>query len=309
MSVYKQRVRRLMAAILARGVPRGILTDPQFFSLWERRGLHILRASFYSPVPVLAALNGHANTRRETLSGIQWRDDAQRDLLNSLSPIAAAEALDLSRHVASHCLPKGAYGGADRTTLYCLLRHIAPRRVIEVGAGVSTFITAHALERNEQDDGRGSVFTSIDPYPNPILTGNPVGRCRRIARPVQDMPLDEFETLEDGDVLFIDSTHVCKVASDVNFLILEVLPNLKPGVWVHFHDIFLPNDYPKEWIEQTHRFWNEQYLLQAFLAFNKAYQVELATNYLAHACGSDYPDIFEDDEVIEPGSFWIRKIA
>src|SRR5207247_5820903 len=89
--------------------------------------------------------------------------------------------------------------------------------------------------------------------------------------------------LQSGDVLFIDSSHTVKIGGDVNYLFLEVLPRLKPGVIVHVHDIFLPFEYPREWVRDDFRFWAEQYLLQAFLTFNSEFQVLMANNYLNHS--------------------------
>ena len=79
--------------------------------------------------------------------------------------------------------------------------------------------------------------------------------------------------------MFVDSTHVCKIASDVNYVLFEILPRLKPGVVVHFHDIFLPQDYPREWVVDHHLFWNEQYLILAFLLFNNAFEVLFSARY------------------------------
>ena len=125
---------------------------------------------------------------------------------------------------------------------------------------------------------------------------------------MQAVPLDVFARLGDGDILFIDSSHVARCGGDVPFLFLEVLPRLNRGVIVHVHDIFFPKEYPEEWLRQKFLFWNEQYLLQAFLAFNAAYEVVLSTSYLFHA----YPDEVKATFPRSPwwgagGSFWMRR--
>lgn len=308
---YVQRVKSLIATALARGVPRSILMDPRFFTLWEQRGYHVLAASFYSPIPLLAQLDERVHLPRPSMPGIAMRRDAQRMLLEQLNQYAIPERNALLKYIhETHQLPHDAYGGADMMTLYCIIRHLAPQRVIEVGAGVSTFITGYALQKNEQTALVAADFTSIDPYPNYLHSNGVPGLSTALQQPVQNIPISMFESLEAGDVLFIDSTHISKVGSDVNYLILDVLPQLKPGVWVHFHDIFLPNDYPESWIRSSHRFWNEQYLLQSFLAFNSEFQIELATNDMTTAHGAAFPKIFgKDHATAQPGSFWISRTA
>ena len=132
---------------------------------------------------------------------------------------------------------------------------------------------------------------------------------------MQDLPLEIFAPLEAGDVLFVDSSHVLAIGSDVQHLVLRVLPRLSPGVVVHFHDIFLPAEYPREWVLERFRFWNEQYALHAFLAFNDAYRVLWAGHFL-HLT---QPDAlrrafsgYRSAAVVRgrpslPGSFWIRR--
>ena len=93
------------------------------------------------------------------------------------------------------------------------------------------------------------------------------------------MPIEFFTSLEPGDLLFIDSSHVCKTGSDVNYLYLQVLPQLKPGVRIHIHDIFLPQEYLKEWVLDENRSWNEQYLLQAMLMFSTGFKVLFGNFY------------------------------
>lgn len=120
----------------------------------------------------------------------------------------------------------------------------------------------------------------------------------------------EFQKLKENDILFIDSSHVLKTGSDVQYEYLEILPRLNKGVLVHFHDIFLPAEYPQKWILEDHKFWNEQYLLQAFLAFNDSFEILWAGSYM-HL---NHPDKLEqffksyNKNKRWPGSFWVRKI-
>jgi hypothetical protein len=147
----------------------------------------------------------------------------------------------------------------------------------------------------------------IEPYPGEILRNGFPGLTTLIERPAQEITLNEFEALGANDILFIDSSHVSKIGSDVNYLYLEILPRLKPGVIVHMHDIFLPQEYPTVWITQKMRFWNEQYLLQAFLAFNSGFEVLLANNYLGRTHRAEMQATFQKSPWRGGGSLWIRR--
>jgi hypothetical protein len=136
------------------------------------------------------------------------------------------------------------------------------------------------------------------------------GLARIVREPLQDVDLAVFERLERNDILFIDSTHVLKTGSDVQLEYLEILPRLASGVIVHIHDIFLPAEYPKAWLTDEHIFWNEQYLLQAFLAFNKGFEVLWAGSFMHLNHSDKLRDSFPGyaPERSWPGSFWLRRI-
>ena len=152
---------------------------------------------------------------------------------------------------------------------------------------------------------------AVEPYPNATIKKGFPGLSRLIDAPVQQVSLAEFERLRENDILFIDSSHVLKIGSDVEFLFLEVLPRLNPGVIVHIHDIFLPANYPRRWVVDELRFWNEQYILQAFLAFNRAFEVLWAASYMnikhPERLESAFPSYKRGQR--PPGSFWMRKIC
>ena len=136
------------------------------------------------------------------------------------------------------------------------------------------------------------------------------GLAAVIARPVQEVDLALFERLEPADILFIDSTHVVRTGGDVPFLYLEVLPRLRPGVIVHLHDVFLPREYPQSWLTEHHLFWNEQYLLHAFLLFNAAFEVLFANQYIALRHQAALRDVFPHSPWWDRGgSFWMRRMS
>ena len=161
-----------------------------------------------------------------------------------------------------------------------------------------------------------TVLEAIDPYP-PRCVATPVpGLAGLTAEPVQKIPLDRFQALGENDILFIDSTHACKIASDVNYLMFSVLPSLNKGVLIHLHDIFLPWNYPRSWVFEQNIFWNEQYLVLAFLMFNDQFEIVLANHYLGreHAASllRAFPFLRDPQPSAEwtkrtPSSLWLRR--
>lgn len=194
----------------------------------------------------------------------------------------------------------------DAWILQAMLRDLRPRRVIEVGCGWSSLVTARV--NRECLDG-AIEFTCIEPYPPDFLLGGVEGISRLITSPVEEVPVDQFLVLQARDVLFIDSSHTVKTGGDVTFLLHEVLPRLAPGVVVHIHDIFLPWDYPQEWVFAG-RAWNEQYAVRAFLTFNSAFEILLGVAWMSHfrsdvlaSALPDLPEKYRDGG----GSLWIRR--
>ena len=125
-------------------------------------------------------------------------------------------------------------------------------------------------------------LTFIDPYADrlfSLMNEKDKETINVIQSDVQLLSLDVFSTLEAGDILFIDSTHITKTGSDVNYILFEILPNLKRGVIIHFHDIFYPFEYPKDWVFRGFN-WNEDYILKAFLMYNETFEILLFSEYL-----------------------------
>jgi len=163
----------------------------------------------------------------------------------------------------------------DARALFCFLRLWQPRRIVEVGSGYSSLLMADVKRRFLSEH---TILQCVEPYPRAFLHRPELG-LELIEKRVQEVPIEFFTSLEAGDLLFIDSSHVCKTGSDVNYLYLQVLPQLKPGVRIHIHDIFLPHEYLKEWVIDENRSWNEQYLLHALLMFSSGFRVLFANYY------------------------------
>ena len=284
------------------------------FPALERVGLHVVRNHFYNPIPDTRRLHDSVFQRRSAMVGIEVDLDAQVARLKELSDEFKQEYRYFPQHQTEGQAPhfhmqNSSYGSVDAELYWCMLRSLKPKRVIEIGSGNSTLLGLEALRRNGEE-GFDGTYTAIDPYPNVEDIHNAPGGFTLVKARVQDVPHDTFAELESGDILFIDSTHVASMDSDVCFEYLELLPRLKPGVYVHIHDIMLPMEYPKVWVKHLY-FWNEQYLLQAFLSFNREFEVIWAGHMLAldrpQELAAAIPSFAPG--VTEPGAFWIRRVG
>src|SRR5262245_31355255 len=236
-------------------------------------GYHIRPIHYYEPIPDFRTLKEEHVNRRRSPGGIEFKWEEQLKLLRQLTTCYAAEL----RNLESFDFENDYFGGIDAAVYYSLIRRVAPKRIIEIGGGYSTHIAKLALNRNCTEEKNGRL-TCIEPNPERLHAQNL--EIELLEQQVEKIPRDYFSCLEANDILFIDSTHTVKFGSDVCYEVLEVLPNLKSGVWVHVHDIFFPNDYPAEWIVERRLALNEQYLLEAFLSFSSAYSVQLANHWL-----------------------------
>lgn len=197
---------------------------------------------------------------------------------------------------------------ADADYYYNIIRLFKPRKIIEVGSGNSTLIALRAVEANKKNDPNYSCeLTYIEPYESPYLEKLGVNLMRER---VEDIDRSIFDGLGPNDILFIDSSHVIRPQGDVLFEYLEVLPVLKKGVLVHIHDILTPKDYLDRWIKDEVKLYNEQYLAEAFLTFNREYRIIGALNYLRHnhfdELSKKCPSLLKDPDP-EPLSLWIIR--
>lgn len=193
----------------------------------------------------------------------------------------------------------------DARSLFCMLRMLKPRRIIEVGSGYSTLLM---VDVNARFLGNSTEICSVEPYPRPFLhDAQRRGAIKLVVNRVQEVDPAIFKALRHGDILFIDSSHVSKTGSDVNWLFLHVLPSLAPGVYVHIHDIFFPSDYPRDWVIAQNRCWNEQYLLQAFLAFNAKFRIVFGSAIAARHHGALLEALGQNCPM-RGGSLWIRRL-
>lgn len=193
----------------------------------------------------------------------------------------------------------------DAVGLHCMLRILQPKKMIEVGSGFTSAVT---LDTNEFYLNNSIELTFIEPYPELLKSVvKNSDTINLIESGLQDVPLEVFEKLENGDILFIDSTHVSKINSDVNYLFFEILPRLKQGVYIHLHDIFYPFEYPQKWIEDG-MIWNELYILRAFLQNNHDYEVVFFQNMMEKRHINIFLENWAYDSEVFGGSFWMKKL-
>lgn len=268
---------------------------------------------FYSPIP---SREDREQFERQAgspvppaLPGIDLNEDGQLQLLDGLARYGGEQPYRPEQAPGLRYVPDcGSYPLGDAMTLHGMLRHLRPRRIIEIGCG---FSSAVILDANEHYLNGALDCTFIDPDHGrllPLLKPADHERAHLIERRLQDVSLDEFDRLESGDILFVDSSHVVKLGSELNTILFEILPRLAAGVHVHFHDIFYPFEYPPEWVREG-RAWNESYLLRAFLSYNQAFQITFFFTYLArfHAdrLRGALPGAMEAGGV----SLWLKKTA
>jgi hypothetical protein len=278
-------------------------------ALVGRAGFDLVRRTFYSPIPDLEALPTEVWTRQSDLPAVNFHVQAglefvKRELADYVAEYAPPR--QPTGDPRDYYLDNDLYESGDAELLYAMIRYAEPRRVIELGSGMSTLVIADALSAGEDgDEARHLIY---DPYPRPELreTFESLGELHAVS--ANDVPIEEFEQLGEGDVLFVDTTHTVKIGSEVNRIILEVLPRLASGVLVHIHDIYLPWEYPREFMEERRFFWNEQYLLQAFLAFNREFEVLFGTQALARRFPSELKALLPSRSLGSyPSAFWIRR--
>ena len=260
----------------------------------DRWGYHIRPIHYYEPLPDFRTITAEQISRRRTYPGIDFRWEEQLRLLGELARYRN-ELDDLSFDFGNDF-----FSGLDAAVYYSLIRHLQPQRIIEIGGGYSTQIAATALAHN----GKGRL-TCVEPYPAARLTTQT--GVEIIKKRVEEIDVDFFAGLDTNDILFIDSSHAVKFGSDVCYEFLEVLPRLNPGVWIHVHDIFFPHDYPAEWLLDRRLALNEQYLLEAFLAFNKSFVPQLANYWICLDHADAAAHVWSRDT--RAASFWMKRVA
>lgn len=304
-----------MASLKKLFSPRSLLlfTQKRFgFQPNLRGALYYPPGHFYSPLLDIESLgqNGAnlAFDGTECWEHVDLRGDQQRayyvDLLENFPflPFPKDKAPDYRYFIDNHW-----FSLSDAFTLSGIVRKEKPRRIIEIGSGFSSAVVLDTLDKTSAS----AKLTFIEPYPDrlySLLSEKDKSSSTILVKRVQEVELSLFDQLEAQDILFIDSSHVAKVGSDVTFLFLRILPRLKPGVIVQVHDIFYPFSYPTNWIREG-RAWNESLFLRAFLIGNPQFQVMAFNSFAGHS----FPEIFRQPLPAflnnTGGSIWLKKVA
>ena len=282
------------------------------FSIWQRMGFYVTLNHFYEPVPDTKTLEDELWLKHSDMEGIDINEEGQINLLSQFSSKFKDEYEAFPRFKTSvpyqYYVNNGAFGSVDGEISYCMIRHFKPRKIFEIGSGNSTYLAAQAVLKNKEE-GYECELIAFEPYPTDTLEAGFPGLSKLIPTKIQDVPLSKFNELKRNNILFIDSIHVLKIGSDVQCEYLKIFPRLNKGAIVHVHDIFLPAEYPREWVLKNYLFWTEQYVLQSFLAFNNAFEVIWGGSYM-HL---KHPDKLEkafrsyNRTSVWPGSFWMGR--
>jgi len=271
---------------------------------------------FYSPIPDIDDLGRRKVwEKRSQLRGIDFQIENQVALLRNLGEKFGDECnwpLEPTNDSTQFYVNNNSFSFGCAAILHSIIRYYKPKRIIEIGSGNSSLVISEAITKNTTENFQ-TEYTIIDPYPSELIKKNLPPVSKVIVKKVEEADENSFSQLAENDILFVDSGHTVKTGGDVNFLILEILPQIKPGVIVHFHDIPLPFEYPEVYfINPSFRvFWTEAYLLQAFLSQNPNFEVLLGMNYLMTEKAEDFKKSFPHYNPglhkLISGSFWIRK--
>jgi hypothetical protein len=268
---------------------------------------------FYSPICDPAELTRHyhdpdAAAPPATLPGIELAREAQLELWQHLRRYLA-EAITFVTGQQHHRYSSDSlsFGIGDAIIYCCMLQYLRPAQIIEIGAGSSSALALDTFDRFFAERPRCCF---IDPYPallRSMMTPEDTATVEVVEAAIQDVPVARFDALGSNDVLFIDSTHIVKTGSDVTYELFELLPRLRSGVVVHFHDIFYPFEYPREWAVDRNYSWNEIYAVRAFLTGNRDWEILFFNDYFSRVerarVAQDAPEMLANPG----GSLWLRR--
>ena len=277
--VHSQRTRGLKNVIVG-AIPQNYVrklleTLETRQDILEAAGFHVYPRTYFSPLLLKEEVDLTVLDRPRNLPGVRVDEQGALALIREMSSYRAE--LDAIPYEPDGHSPfwfgNGWFNDFDAASLYALLRHLKPKHYLELGCGYSSLMSSRALSANMAE---GFACDAVYADPQPRLKVAKLLACGRLIRHrVQDVPFELFTRLEAGDVLFVDTSHVVKLQSDVVHALVTILPSLQPGVWIHFHDVFTPYDYPREWLTQSRFSNNEQYAIEAMLSGGRRYEVML----------------------------------
>jgi hypothetical protein len=290
-----------------------LVTRTKSFQTYRFLPVKVPAGHYYSPVVDPDTIGDYheasLRTRPEEIAGIVFPLDEMAEFWRRNEAFISATPFgDLSDSENRYGYRSGPYPYGDAIMLRAIIGHYRPRRIIEIGSGASSVCMLDSAEHAGLDDFQ---LTCIEPFPTRLRSLLRPGDERHVViheRGVQGMPLGLFQELEANDILFIDSTHVLKTGSDVHYELFHILPTLKPGVLVHFHDCRYPFEYSRQLVFEKRYSWNEAYGVRALLMYSSRFRVVFYNSLFAQR----YEDLIRSicpDFLKNPGSsLWIEVL-
>jgi len=266
---------------IIRNLIRKYVFKRSFFNKLQKFGITVLPNHYYSGIPNFLELNKEDYWKEHsTMVGVHGTDlEPQLNFMTQCVDAVKDKGVLKNLNIINKAREdqgENGFGVIEADFLYCFILYVKPKKIIQVGCGVSTSVILRAAEENNQK----VAITCIEPFPSVYLKElAEQGKIELITNSAQQVEIDKLTALDEGDLLFNDSTHTVKVGSEINRIILEVLPRLKSGVHVHFHDIYFPFDYQRN-LQETLYFWNESTLLHSFLIHNSKYKILVSQSML-----------------------------
>ncbi len=267
---------------------------------------------YYSPVPNLEEVREYEQKLDPAcpeIPGVDLNEKAQLQLLAEFEKLYHEQPFpDDKTPERRFYFKNDFFSYSDAIVLYSMMRYFRPRRIIEVGSG---FSSCAMLDVDELFLDGKTEFHFIEPYPGHLLDRMPEAQVKRmniLKQKFQTVDSAFFDRLEKDDFLFVDSSHVLKAGSDVTDLFFRVLPRLKPGVLIHFHDVIWPFEYFQKWLHAGYA-WNEAYALRAFLQYNRAFEIIFFNTFLEQFHEKRFAEHMPLCLKDKGGSIWLRKKA
>jgi hypothetical protein len=289
------------------GLKRMTVSNKIFNSI----GLLPIHNNYYQPLINPNKHNLKSLRDDRMIGGLDFNINKQKEIILSFNYVDELLKFPITKsNNNEYYYDNDSFESGDSEYLYNIIRKFKPYKIIEIGSGFSTKMMLNSINKNRDEDSNYNCeLTCVEPFKYKQIEGLPITLLKER---VESLNIKIFKELRDDDILFIDSSHIIRPQGDVLFEIQYILPELNPGVLIHFHDIFTPKDYLDEWVYKEHRLWNEQYLLETFLSCNDRFEIIGSLNYLKHnyweLLSSKCP-ILSKEKNREPGSFWIRKIS
>jgi len=287
---------------------RGVKNAPITTEMLKKIGIFPIIDHYYDPQFKFSSDEISSLNIKRNLPAINFNINFQLDFLNTLkysNELIALELLNKSNKYNFN-INNGSFEAGDVDFYYQIIRHLKPKKIIEVGSGHSTKLALIAVNKNFEEFKPRTEIICIEPYENKWLESLNIKVLRE---KIENINFNWKNELNKNDILFIDSSHIIRPNGDILKIYLEIIPQLKSGVIIQIHDIFSPKNYLKSWLIEDVRLWNEQYILEALLTNNNKIEIISALNFLKNNYYNNLkkccPYLTNDKE---PASIYLRII-